>query len=201
MRQLQDHETPITFEFSGLPDRKHPTASFTPVFSPSKIRPFVARVLPTQADRDGVMRQRVCPVSGQVLGTRGPIVKSYLADFPLYLSGEDCIAAVEQSAGKILAASGSVNLAGKDRRINNCRNVAFRSAKERGFRRAKGDTFIHANFKRKRASGVWAGDLVVDFPCHEPRRCGEQLFLQFRGLLGFRLDDHEAAPLARANQQ
>ncbi len=109
MRQLQDHETPITFEFSGLADRKHPTASFTPVFSPSKIRPFVARVLPTQADRDGVMRQRVCPVSGQVLGTRGPIVKLYLADFPLYLSGEDCIAAVEQSPERYLPRPAPVN--------------------------------------------------------------------------------------------
>lgn len=102
MRQLRDRETPITFEFSGLPDRRHPTASFTPVFSLASIRPFVARVLPTQADRDGVMRQRVCPVSGQVLGTRGPIIKLYLADFPLYLSGEDCIAAVQQSPERYL---------------------------------------------------------------------------------------------------
>ena len=100
MRQLRARETPITFEFSGLPDRKHPTASFTPVFSPSKIRPFVARVLLTHTDRDGVMRQRVCPVSRQVLGTRGPIIKLYLADVPLYVSGEDCIAAVEQAPEK-----------------------------------------------------------------------------------------------------
>ena len=100
MRQLRDRETPITFEFSALPDRRHPTASFTPVFSPAKIRPYVARVSLTQADRDGVMRQRVCPVSGQMLGTRGPIIKLYLADFPLYLSGEDCIAAVQQAPDK-----------------------------------------------------------------------------------------------------
>lgn len=102
MRQLTDRETPITFEFSGLSDRRHPTASFTPQFSPSKIRPYVARVLLTAADRDGVMRQKVCPVSGHVLGVKGPIIKLYLADYPLYLSGEDGIAAVQESPEKFL---------------------------------------------------------------------------------------------------
>ena len=29
---------------------------------------------------------------------------------------------------------------------------------------------------RKRASGVWAGNFCDRFPCHGPRRCGEQLF-------------------------
>ncbi len=103
LRQLQDREVPITFEFSGLPDRKSPKVSFSPVFSAEKIRPFAARVLLTAADRDGVMRQRVCPVSGQMLGTRGPIVKLYLGDFPLYLSGEDCIAAVQASPERYLS--------------------------------------------------------------------------------------------------
>ena len=32
-------------------NREKPTASFTPVFSPSKIRPYVAKVLLTEADR------------------------------------------------------------------------------------------------------------------------------------------------------
>ena len=70
VRQLPDRDTPIAFEFSGLPNRRHPTAGFNPIFSPAKIRPYVARVLLTEADRDGVMRQRVCPVSGQMLGAR-----------------------------------------------------------------------------------------------------------------------------------
>jgi hypothetical protein len=102
MRQLKDADTPITFEFSGLPDRRHPAAAFTPVFSPAKIRPYVARVLLTEADRDGVMRQRTCPVSGQMLGASGPIVKLYIADYPLYVSGEDCMAAVRESPEKFL---------------------------------------------------------------------------------------------------
>ena len=102
IRQLQDRETPITFEFSGLPNRRHPTAAFNPIFSPAKIRPYVARVLLTEADRDGVMRQRVCPVSGRCSAAEGPIIKLYIADYPLYLSGEECIAAVNESPEKYL---------------------------------------------------------------------------------------------------
>ena len=78
-RQLPEKDTPITFEFSGLPDRQkflgiwdrhEGTASFTPMFAPAKIRPYVARVLLTEADRDGVLRQTFCPVSRQMLGIR-----------------------------------------------------------------------------------------------------------------------------------
>jgi hypothetical protein len=97
-----EHETPITIEFSGLPDRQHPTALFTPLFSPANVRPYVARVLLTQADSDAIARQRVCPVSGQALSPNGRIVKLYIADRPLYVSGEDCVSAVEKSPEKYL---------------------------------------------------------------------------------------------------
>ena len=111
LRQLTDRETPITFEFSGLLNRHKflgiwnrydATASFTPVFTAAKIRPYVARVLPTEADRDGVMRQKFCPVSGQMLGGNGPVIKLYIGDQALYLSEEDCIAAVRQAPEKYL---------------------------------------------------------------------------------------------------
>jgi hypothetical protein len=110
-QQLPDKDTPITFEFSGLPDRhkflgiwdRHEgTASFTPIFSPSKIRPYVARVLLTEADREEVMRRRVCPVSGQLLGTKGPVIKLYIADYPLYLAGQDYVEAVNEAPEKYL---------------------------------------------------------------------------------------------------
>jgi hypothetical protein len=114
VRQLPDRDTPIAFEFSGLPNRRHPTAGFNPIFSPAKIRPYVARVLLTEADRDGVMRQRVCPVSGQMLGAKGPIIKLYIADYPLYLSGEECIAAVNESPEKYLPPPVS-SIPGRDR--------------------------------------------------------------------------------------
>ena len=98
----QDKETPITFEFSALPDRQHPTLAFTPLFSPAKIRPYVSKVLLTKADREGVFRQRTCPVCGAVLGSQGPIVKIYIAEYPLYLSGDDCLTAVKENPEKFL---------------------------------------------------------------------------------------------------
>jgi hypothetical protein len=111
-RQLPVRPTPVTFDFSGLPDRHkflgiwdshEGIASFTLMFSPSKIRPYVARVLPTEADHNGIARQMFCPVSKQMLGTTGLVVKLYIADYPLYLAGEDCIAAVKQAPEKYLS--------------------------------------------------------------------------------------------------
>jgi hypothetical protein len=101
-RQWPEKETPITFEFSGLASRRNPTASFTPLISRSDIRPYVAQVLPVETDRDGILRQRVCPVSGAMLGSKGPIVKLYIADYPLYVSGQDCVSAVEEAPEKYL---------------------------------------------------------------------------------------------------
>jgi len=110
-RQLPDQETPITLEFSGLPDshkflglwdRHDGTASFTPSFSPSKIRPYVARVLLTEADQEGCRRQQFCPVSGRMLGTEKQAIKLCVGDYPLYLAGEDCIAAVKAAREKYL---------------------------------------------------------------------------------------------------
>ena len=37
-----------------------------------------------------------------MLGASGPIVKLYIADYPLYVSGEDCLAAVRETPGKYL---------------------------------------------------------------------------------------------------
>jgi hypothetical protein len=102
IRPLQDTETSITLEFSGLPDSHNPTASFTPYYPRFNIRPYVAKVLLTAVDREGIARQGTCPVSGAPLGSRGPVTKLYIADFPLYVTGDDCIAAVEQAPEKFL---------------------------------------------------------------------------------------------------
>jgi hypothetical protein len=102
LRALQEKETSIRFEFNGLPDNHDPTASFTPYYSHFIIRPYVCKVLPTEADREGMARQRVCPVSGAPLGSRGPVVKLYVADIPLYVSADDCAAAVKEAPEKFL---------------------------------------------------------------------------------------------------
>ncbi|MGA2032330.1 MAG: hypothetical protein ABSG68_08755 [Thermoguttaceae bacterium] len=95
--QLRDAETPITLEFSNLPDRRHPTASFAPIFTRGKIRPYVAQVALAEADRGKVARQAICPVSGHPLGSNGQVVKLLIGEYPLYLCSEKCIAAVKQA--------------------------------------------------------------------------------------------------------
>jgi hypothetical protein len=102
VRPLQDKEASVTLEFSGLPDHHNPTASFNPYYSCFSTRPYVAKVLLTAADRDGIARQGICPVSGAPLGSRGPVTKLYVAEFPLYVAGDDCIAAVEQAPERFL---------------------------------------------------------------------------------------------------
>jgi hypothetical protein len=102
IRSLQEKETTITLEFSGLPDSRRPTASFTPCYAHFSTRPYVARVLLTAADRDGLARQPICPVARVPLGSRGPVVKLYIGDYPLYVSGEDCIRAVKEAPEKYL---------------------------------------------------------------------------------------------------
>lgn len=102
IRPLQDKETRITLEFSGIPDHHSGTASFTPYYPRFSIRPYVAKVLLTDVDRDGIARQKTCPVSGAPLGSRGPVTKLYIADFPLYVAGDDCIAAIKEAPQKFL---------------------------------------------------------------------------------------------------
>ena len=74
-KQLRDQETPMTLDLSNLADRKQPTASFSPVFTPQRIRPYVAPVMLRKVDEQAVVRQRVCPVCGEVLGSHGRVVK------------------------------------------------------------------------------------------------------------------------------
>ena len=58
VRPLEGKETSITLEFSGLPDRRFPTASFTPYYPHFSIRPYVAKALVTDADRDAIPGSR-----------------------------------------------------------------------------------------------------------------------------------------------
>ncbi len=102
IRELPDKETPISFEFADPSGPNKPNLSFNPVFTPSKIRPYVAKVLLTESDIDGINHQRICPVTGALLGSKGPIVKLYIADYPLYVSGPDCIAAVREAPQRYL---------------------------------------------------------------------------------------------------
>jgi hypothetical protein len=98
--QMRDKEVPLTIEFI-LPDRRQPV-SFSPLFTKAAIRPYVAQVQLIATDRRRAAQQRVCPVSGDVLGSKGPMVKVLIGEHPLYLCSKDCIVAVKQSPEKYL---------------------------------------------------------------------------------------------------
>jgi len=102
IRPLQDKDVSVTVEFSGLSGRSGSTTAFTPHYDHFAIRPYVAQAAPMDSDRDAAARQRICPVTGAPLGSRGPVVKLYVTDIPLYVSGEDCIAAVKASPRKFV---------------------------------------------------------------------------------------------------
>ncbi len=92
-------ETPITFRFEDLPDRRHSEAQFTPIFFQSEIRPYVAQVSFVVADREGIVRQRVCPVTGARLGSMGNPIKVLVGDRPMYLCCARCIEKLNGIAG------------------------------------------------------------------------------------------------------
>lgn len=100
--QLRDKEVPLTIDFANLPDLRQPTASFSPVFSVDQVRPYVAQVVLSETDRAGIAQQRICPVSGDVLGSKGQIVKVLIGERPLYLCSKDCMAEVRKSPEKFL---------------------------------------------------------------------------------------------------
>jgi len=101
IRPLQGKEASITFQFT-LPGGKTAAETFTPHYDHFAIRPYIARAMVTGADQDAIAQQKTCPVMGVALGSRGPVVKLYVAEFPLYLSAEDCIAAVKQAPQKFV---------------------------------------------------------------------------------------------------
>ncbi len=109
IRPLQDQEASITLELNRLTD----TVVLSPYYAHFSVRPYLAKALVTSADKDAIARQGRCPVTRAPLGSRGAVVKVYIAEFPLYLSGDDCIAAVAQAPQRFVpqAPPPPVNLA------------------------------------------------------------------------------------------
>lgn len=101
LQRLPDN-TPILVEFTDLPDRNFPTATFTPIFTQESLRPYVAHVSLSEADREGVARQQVCPVTGAPLAGSGTLVKVLIDQYPLYLSSEKCIETVRGEPQRFL---------------------------------------------------------------------------------------------------
>jgi hypothetical protein len=99
---LQGKTVDVGLQFSDLVKGGNSTEVFTPHYAHFAIRPYLAKAMLTAADNDAIARQRTCPVSGVPLGSRGRVVKLYVAEFPIYLAGEDCVAAVKAAPQKFV---------------------------------------------------------------------------------------------------
>ena len=106
-KQLRDRETPMTLDLSNLADRKQPTASFSPVFTPQRIRPYVAPVMLRKVDEPAVLRHASAQSAAKRLGSHGRVVKILIGEYPLYLCGEECLPAVRQDPRVSAPAAGA----------------------------------------------------------------------------------------------
>jgi YHS domain-containing protein len=72
-------------------------AEFTPNVVVTEPKPSVKIVELNERDKDGIVRQKVCPVSGDVLGNMGNPIKVLIDGKPLYLCCEGCVAKVKSN--------------------------------------------------------------------------------------------------------
>jgi hypothetical protein len=99
-RAQHDHETPAA-QSGHQPGMMHVAAAV------SKPKPRVTVVAIGEADKAGVARQKVCPVTGAALGSMGAPVKVLVGDQPLYLCCKGCVGEVKKSPDKYLAKAGT----------------------------------------------------------------------------------------------
>lgn len=101
--RLVEGQATIGLQFDRLPDRSHPKATFTLVFSRAMIRPLVALVPLAATDRDGIAGQHTCPVTGAPLGSMGQPVKLMVGNRPVYLCCEGCVTRVKEVESRRVA--------------------------------------------------------------------------------------------------
>jgi hypothetical protein len=96
-RLVPDGQMTATFVLENLPLRHQPQAAFTQTFALTRpASPVVVAAL-AEADRPGVERQQVCPVTRARLGSMGEPIKVLLKERPLYLCCEGCVAKVREN--------------------------------------------------------------------------------------------------------
>jgi len=101
---LEGKPVSISYEFSELPSRVNPNSTFTPYYGKFSIRSYVAEAKVTDADQPAIVQQRVCPVKGTALDP-AKATKVYIEEYPLYLSGGDCVKAVTDAPQQYLQAA------------------------------------------------------------------------------------------------
>jgi hypothetical protein len=108
----------VRFQIDGLPDPAEPSATFTepfvrklaPVAAPAPgpaRRPAVATISITRAtaaDQPAIKAQRVCPVSGESLGSMGVPIKVTRGGRAVFLCCQGCVKTVQANPDRFLGA-------------------------------------------------------------------------------------------------
>jgi hypothetical protein len=99
--------TEVAIELTGLDDLQEDRASFTLPFRlvppPKPPAPVLVAVKATQGEQSSINAQRVCPVSGEPLGSAGTPIKVLLGARSAYLCCEGCLKEVRANPDKFLA--------------------------------------------------------------------------------------------------
>ncbi len=108
--RIRDGDMTVTFYLSNLPTPQQPQVSFTQTFALTRARPSITVVSLTESDRAGIVRQRVCPVTGGQLGSMGTPVKLLAAGQPLYLCCQGCVGKVRENPQRYVGNAAPVRL-------------------------------------------------------------------------------------------
>ncbi len=100
LTRVRDGDMTVTFNLENLPQR--PKAGFTQVFALSKPKPHVMLAALEKSDKEGIARQKVCPVTGEPLGSMGDPIKVLIDGRPLYLCCRGCLSKVRKDPAAYL---------------------------------------------------------------------------------------------------
>jgi hypothetical protein len=91
----------VTFQVAGLPDPAETTATFTVPFALGEAARLTFTKA-TAADQKAIAAQKVCPVSGESLGSMGTPVKATRGDRSIFLCCQSCLKTVQADPNKFL---------------------------------------------------------------------------------------------------
>jgi len=93
--QIRDGDMQVTFDLVGLPAAEERNVRFAQTFALTRAAAVVTVVPLTPADREGIARQRICPVMEAGFDHGDPI-KLMIGNQVLYVCCQDCVAAVKK---------------------------------------------------------------------------------------------------------
>lgn len=94
--QIRDGDMQVTFDLTGLPDPRQQTVRFTQTFALARGAAIVTIAPLTAADREGVARQGICPVTEGAFDHGEPI-KLMIGNQALYVCCQECVDAVKKN--------------------------------------------------------------------------------------------------------